>query len=448
MKSTLNVLIIEDSPNDAELILHEISNRYIAKHVVVDNAHDLKRALSEKLWDLVLCDYSMPDFDPYRALTILREYNMDIPLIVISGVIGEENAIRLLHAGCRDCVMKSNLSRLPEVMDRELKEAGVRKQNRELNKKLQRYQILADEANEAMLFLDLEGNILDANVSATRIYGYSFEEIQTLNISDLIREAHKGFNGSLIKTAFERGLTYETVHYRKNGSSFNVETSLKGTMLEGEKIVLNILRDITERKIIEHELQQSEEKFQLLFEKAPLGYQSLDFEGRLLDVNQKWLDTLGYTKEEVIGKWFGDFLCPEHVEGFRQRFPIFKAQGHIHCELEIRSKDGQRLFIAFEGKVANNEKGEFKQTHCILLDITDQRKAEKALIESEKKYSSYIESAPNAVFVIDKNGRYLDANKTATLMTGYSREELLKMNWMDLTADESKDHASELFGIL
>ena len=68
------------------------------------------------------------------------------------------------------------------------------------------------------------------------------------------------------------------------------------------------LKDLKESQRIAHE---SEEKFQLLFNKAPLGYQSLDQDGRFIEVNQKWLDTLGYTREEVIGKWFGDFLCPE-----------------------------------------------------------------------------------------------------------------------------------------
>src|SRR5665647_3914484 len=113
METALRVIIIEDSAVDAELVLCEISKQYIVEHVLVDNAHDLRSALNEKIWDLVLCDYSMPDFDPYKAADILREYDMDIPLIVISGTIGEEKAIKLLKAGCHDCIMKSNLTRLP-----------------------------------------------------------------------------------------------------------------------------------------------------------------------------------------------------------------------------------------------------------------------------------------------------------------------------------------------
>ena len=123
METALRVIIIDDSEVDAELVFNEISKNYITEHVLVDNEHDLRSALNEKLWDLVLCDYSMPNFDPYKAVGILRECNLDIPLIVISGTIGEEKAIKLLKAGCSDCILKSNLTRLPGVIDREIKEA-------------------------------------------------------------------------------------------------------------------------------------------------------------------------------------------------------------------------------------------------------------------------------------------------------------------------------------
>jgi PAS domain S-box-containing protein len=207
-------------------------------------------------------------------------------------------------------------------------------------------------------------------------------------------------------------------------------------------------QDITERKKIEYVLRESEEKFQLLFTQAPVAYLALDSKAYFIEVNEKWLDTFGYNKEEVIGKWFGDFLCPEYVDAFRQRFEQFKDNGHITSEVEILSKDGRKLLIAFTGKIAYETNGEFRQTHGIMQDITEQRKVEKALIESEKKYSSYIESAPNAVYITDNKGRYLDVNDTMTLMTGYSREELLKMNWRDLTADESKNNAEEQYRIL
>jgi len=126
-------------------------------------------------------------------------------------------------------------------------------------------------------------------------------------------------------------------------------------------------------------LLESESRFYELFQRAPLGYQSLDANGTFLEVNQAWLETLGYHQEEVIGKWFGDFLAPEYVQPFRERFPIFLAQGRIHSEFYMLHKDGQRKYIAFDGRVGHHEDGSFKQTHCILKDETERKKAEDAL---------------------------------------------------------------------
>ncbi len=171
----------------------------------------------------------------------------------------------------------------------------------------------------------------------------------------------------------------------------------RADLMANQELLDRNLKDLKESQRIAHE---SEEKFQLLFNQAPLGYQSLDQEGRFIEVNQKWLDTLGYAREEVIGKWFGDFLCPEYVEGFRERFPVFKAQGHIHVEFEMLSKDGQRLFMSFEGKIGYSADGEFKQTHCILQDITDQKMAEMALIESEERFRIAQEISPDGFTIL------------------------------------------------
>jgi len=96
-------------------------------------------------------------------------------------------------------------------------------------------------------------------------------------------------------------------------------------------------------KQTQEQLKQSEERFKLLFDKAPLGYQSLDSDGLFIEVNQQWCDLLGYTPEEVIGKWFGDFLAPDYRKTFRKRFPIFKSQGFIHSEFEVLHKSGKPL---------------------------------------------------------------------------------------------------------
>ncbi|MDC7219155.1 MAG: PAS domain S-box protein [Spirochaetales bacterium] len=148
-------------------------------------------------------------------------------------------------------------------------------------------------------------------------------------------------------------------------------------------------------------LKESEERFERLFQNAPLGYQSLDEDGYFIEVNDAWVNTMGYEKREVLGRWFGDFLAPEYVEAFRERFPIFKAQGSIHSEFFMMHKNGERRYIVFEGRIGHDEQGNFRQTHCILADHTEKKKFEDALKESEAHFRSIFDNISNAILVYE-----------------------------------------------
>lgn len=202
--------------------------------------------------------------------------------------------------------------------------------------------------------------------------------------------------------------------------------------------------DITENIHNQQALRQSEERFQLLFNKAPLGYQSLDSEGRFLDVNQKWMDIFGYSHEDVLGLWVGDFVCPEHVEDFRKHFEVFKYQGYIHCELWMFNKNGERLLIAFEGKIANDTDGNFIQTHCILQDITEQRKTQEALIESERIKAMLLANIPGMAYRCcnDRDWTMEFLSEGCFNLTGYKPEELIdnnKVSYNEVIAMEHRE---------
>jgi diguanylate cyclase (GGDEF)-like protein/PAS domain S-box-containing protein len=186
-----------------------------------------------------------------------------------------------------------------------------------------------------------------------------------------------------------------------------------------------------EYKNVQIQLKQSEERFRILFNQAPLGYQSLDFDGNFIEVNQRWLDTLGYTREEVIGKWFGSFLSPTNREAFRLRFPVFKEQGYIQCEFEVLHKNGTPVFLSFEGKIGYGSDGEFKQTHCILQDITRQKVAEEELRVSEEKYRRLYETMAQGVVYQAADGTILSANPAAERLLGLAFSEMQGKTPMD-----------------
>ena len=177
-----------------------------------------------------------------------------------------------------------------------------------------------------------------------------------------------------------------------------------------------------------NQLKQSEERFKLLFDKAPLGYQSLDFDGNLISVNQKWCDVLGYRQEEVLGKWFGDFLTPTFKNMYQKRFPIFKEQGYIHSEFEMLHKSGEVLFIAFDGKIGHDIGGDFKQTHCIMQDITNQRAAEIALAESEQKYRNLAENMSDILWQVDLNLNTTYVSPSVIKLIGATPKDYMAMS--------------------
>ena len=146
--------------------------------------------------------------------------------------------------------------------------------------------------------------------------------------------------------------------------------------------VIGTMQDITERIRWQQTLVESEERFRLLYEQAPLAYQSLDANGKIIEINLAWQDLLGYSEEEVIGRSFEDFLTDEGKESFKQRFTKFKSNGKIQFEeFCMRKQDGNLIVVSINGRIAHDLNGEFKQTHCILTDFTEKKRAEEEILK-------------------------------------------------------------------
>jgi signal transduction histidine kinase len=136
MKKQLRVLLVEDIEDDARLVLRELQRSgFETTYARVASRADLYRELGSS-WDLVLCDYSLPGFSGIEALAIVHEAGLDLPFIIVSGTVGESRAVEIMRAGAHDYVFKNNLSRLGVVIERELREAGNRRERRKLQEQL------------------------------------------------------------------------------------------------------------------------------------------------------------------------------------------------------------------------------------------------------------------------------------------------------------------------
>lgn len=195
----------------------------------------------------------------------------------------------------------------------------------------------------------------------------------------------------------------------------------------------------------EKAFENLKEKYSLLCEEGPLCYQSLDNKGCFLSINQKWLDTLGYSSEEVIGRRFDEFMTPDYKQSFWVNFPRFKKSGRVRgVEFELVMKDGSTRFMTLMGMVDYDTNGQFIQTHCLLQDITDRKLAEVSLKESTSNFRELYEITDDIILVLALDGEIIYANRSASKKLGYDQDRLRSMNILNLYPDEFRDRATKL----
>src|SRR5438067_81127 len=153
----LNALQIEDSPNDAFLVTRELRRAgYDVQMQRVENEQQLREALAQRSWDVVLADYYLPQLSIEDALKVVRQTDRDLPFIIVSGSVGEEPAVSAMRLGAHDYIMKDNLARLAPAIEREMLEADNRRQRRRAEQEIvQLNRDLQDRVHELQALLDV-----------------------------------------------------------------------------------------------------------------------------------------------------------------------------------------------------------------------------------------------------------------------------------------------------
>jgi PAS domain S-box-containing protein len=267
MLPTLRVLMIEDSEDDALLLTRILKKSgYEPESERVQTAEGMISALLSRPWDILLCDYHLPGFSGLDAIAMLKEMNLDIPLIIVSGAIGEETALDCIHRGASDYIMKGNLARLGLAVKRALENKDMRvrrKQNEEaLRVSEEKYRTILESIGEGYYEVDLSGNFIFFNDALCRIWGYPKEELIGMNnrtytdpeTAKKIYEVHR--------KVYETGLPEKLFGYEiinKDHTKTVVQSSftlLKDT--DGKAIGFRgIVSDITELTLMDIERQKS-----------------------------------------------------------------------------------------------------------------------------------------------------------------------------------------------
>ncbi len=446
---SIHVLMIEDSEDDVLIIIRELKKGgYHPVYERVETVASMKKALKEREWDIILCDYKMPKFSGLSAIVMLKENNIDIPILIVSGTIGEETAVKSMLLGAHDYIMKGNLSRLCPAIARELEEAEIRKKQKQaeihkeaaltsLQKSEELYTRLVNSIPDIIIRTDLEGNILFVNDKALQIGGYEREEMIGRKLLTFVapedhEEAKKNKQLLLENRAGQR----EYLLLAKDGRK--IPFDIRGDVLRNEDGIpfgfVNVVRDISERKRTEKIMREKDERLQGITSNMPgmifqffakySGEYGISYISEPMDEFSRII-----TNEETsnLDNLFFSFLSRIHEED-RDRF-----LASIKSAVETMTRwnfEGRVLYsgriIWFQGMSSPTRLEDRIVFDGILLNITERKHAEEKSRKSEEKFHNIFMTTPDCIAISRmKDGLLIEANKRFEDIVGWKRWKVI-----------------------
>ncbi|MCH6564229.1 MAG: PAS domain S-box protein, partial [Myxococcales bacterium] len=306
----------------------------------------------------------------------------------------------------------------------------------------EKFRAVAQTAADGIISADADGNITYFNTAAESLFGYPAAEVMgrplTLLMPGRFRASHKRGLQHFRSTGEARllGKTSELAGRRKDGSEFPLDLSLAAWKTgDGQTAFTGILRDITRRKQAEQALRESEQRFRSAFDHTAVGMALLDLEGRYSRVNHAYCQMLGYTEDELRGRSVQEVTHPEDVAksvDHVRRLLAGELPGFT-IEKRYRHKSGSVVWSLTSVAAVPDDAGNPLYLVAETQDITERKRAEEKLRESETRFRSIFEHAGAGMHTIGPDGRFRQVNPAFCTMLGYSEQELLKLSLTDVT---------------
>ncbi len=305
-----------------------------------------------------------------------------------------------------------------------------------------RLEAIIKSATDGIIVIGEDGHIEELNAAAARLFGYEIDELIGKNVNMLMpqphRRQHDSYLQNYLRTGIRRiiGIGREVEGMRKDGSIFPFRLSISEVKLRNRRIFTGIVHDLTEQKKAEKALRDEKEKAQMYFDLANTINVVLDRQGNIVELNNKGCAFIGRREAEVIGKnWFKLVLQDEERERVSDSFcRMINGEQELipYYENTVYDKDGSACFYAWHNNLIHDRQGRVTGMITSGTDITERRRAERALQKEKERAQQYLDVA-NTIFVVINRDEAIELlNEKGCELLGYREADVLGRNWFDL----------------
>ena len=443
MPRPLRVLHLEDSPRDAELVRHRLDVAGLDCDILLASGKDsFEAALAGEPFDLIISDYNLRGYDGITALKRAQSTQPDVPVILVSGTVGEEQAVKCLQIGATDYLLKARLERLVPAVQRALQEAETRRQRKHAEHALlQREQALREyeertsfalaAARMGVWEIEFAKNRLTWSDTMAPLFGLTPETAPKTR-EDFFQLIHPDDRRATAAwaaraTAGERDHGAEFRAIWPDGSAHWILGRAQASYgADGKPLrLLGIAMDVTERKHAEATLAQSEMRKAAILDSVLDAIVTMDADGRVIELNAAAERTFGYTKAEVIGRALADLIVPPplrdaHTAGLAR----YRATGEGRLlgkliEITAVRSDGSEIPVELAITAIHSDHAPIFTG--VLRDIT----ARKLSDETRARLAAIVDSSDDAIFSATLDDTILTWNAGAERLYGYPASEVI-----------------------
>lgn len=428
------VLIIDDERDQVELLCLQLEDEYLP--IPAYTGKEAIELVKAELPDLILLDLMLPESDGYEICSILKSDpgSKFIPIIIISGFFEKPNKIKATQCGADDFIHKP-IDRF-ELKTRIKSLVRTKKNYEALQESENRYKQLFNNSPAVTLLVDpLNYCIVDANDPACAYYGYTYEEMTAKKITDISIYSQER-NREISQQVFsEKKGHFYSCHKLADGEIRHVEMYINTINIRGKELLFTNVYDVTASKKTERELSESEDKFKQVVELSIDGIIIGTNRGKIVDCNGAACRIFGYDKEEMLELNVADILREDFRRGISKIINGKAVTENKTIESINKRKDG--TFFTAEIATRTFKLGDEERLIVYVRDITERKKAEKALKASEENFRTLVDNTLDGIMILNFEGEVIAANAAVGKMFDLKLENVTGTRIVKYLAPES-----------